>query len=435
MTVKSITYKSILFPCLSALCLSVGQKLHAQTNTSVYSMLGIGNIRADNYDYGSGMGGATSSLRDGRYILESNPASLPFLDDHFFAIELNGTFQSINYTGNAITEATRSNQSQFQRFAMATKFTPWWGGAWGLKQYSSSNYSLYGQKNIIGTSDYITTYYEGTGGLNEVYFSNGWRLGKNFSLGLKSAYIFGNMTQTEYMYTANYIGTQLNTANRLFYQGFNFTGGLQYQGNISDRVRLGLGVTATKKTTLTGDRSLSMSSGDPDNGAPTNIISDSSLGDTRFNLPDQLGGGISLTYDRTFTLASDYHYGKWEDVGNSTNGYNYGYNNSSQLSFGLSYAPRKVFMYNGQYVEMEKYRIQAGTYFNTEYVNMYGQQIMDKGVTLGVGLFSRRSSLSYLLNFQYGSRGTTVNNLIKENYFKIGVTLSYRDLWKKRRYN
>ncbi|SEA03188.1 hypothetical protein SAMN05192529_106142 [Arachidicoccus rhizosphaerae] len=435
MTVKSITYKSILFPCLSALCLSVGQKLHAQTNTSVYSMLGIGNIRTDNYDYGSGMGGATQSLRDGRYILESNPAALPFLDDHFFAIELNGTFQSINYTGNAIKTPIRSNQSQFQRFAMATKFTKWWGGAWGLKQYSSSNYSLYGEKNIIGTSDYITTYYEGTGGLNEVYFSNGWRLGNNFSLGLKSSYIFGNMTQTEYMYTANYIGTQLNTANRLFYQGFNFTGGLQYQGNISDKIRLGLGVTATKKTTLTGDRSLSMSSGDPDNGAPTNIIADSSLGNTKFSLPDQFGGGISLTYDRTFTLASDYRYGKWEDVGNSTNGYNYGYNNSSQLSFGLSYSPRKVFMYNGQYVEMEKYRLQAGAYFNTDYVNMYGQQILDKGVTLGLGVFSRRSSLSYLINFQYGSRGTTVNNLIKENYFKLGVTLSYRDLWKKRRYN
>lgn len=422
-------------PLLSAICFCTLGKLHAQSNISVYSMLGIGNIRQDNYDYGSGMGGATRSLRDGRYILESNPASLPYLDDHFFAIELNGSFESINYIGTPIKAPIRSNQSQFQRFTMATKLTKWWGAAWGLKQYSSSNYSLYGEKNIIGTSDYITTYYEGTGGINQVYFSNGLRLNKNFSLGLNSSYLFGNMTQTEYLYGANYIGNELNTANRLYYAGFNFTGGLQYQGNLSDKIRLGLGLTATKKATLKGDRSLSMSSGDPDNGAPTNIISDSTLGDTRFNLPDQIGGGLSLTYNRTFTIASDYQYGKWEDVGNSTNGYNYGYNNSSQLSFGMSYAPRKVLLYNGQYLEMEKFRLQAGAFFNTEYVNMYGQQIQDKGVSLGVGLFSKRSSLSYLISLQYGTRGTTTNNLIQENYFKLGVTLSYRDLWKKRRYN
>ena len=83
----------------------------------------------------------------------------------------------------------------------------------------------------------------------------------------------------------------------------------------------------------------------------------------------------------------------------------------------------------------EKYRLQPGAYFNTDYVNMYGQQILDKGVTLGLGVFSRRSSLSYLINFQYGSRGTTGNNLSKENYFKLGVFLAYGDLWKTRRYN
>lgn len=433
MTVKPIIYKSILFPCLSACCLCFSGHLYAQSNISVYSMLGIGNIRTDSYDYGSGMAGATISLRDGRYILDDNPASLPFLDDHYFAMELSGSFESINYTGDPITTPTRSNQAQFQRFAMATKLTKFWGASWGLKQFSSSNYSLYGQKNIIGTSDYITTYYEGTGGINQVFVSNGWSLGKHFSVGLISSYLFGNMTQTEYLYGENYVGSQLNTSNRLYYAGFYFTGGLQYQGKISDKLQLGVGMTASRKTTLKGDRSLSMSAGDPDEGSPTNIIADSSLGSTAFHIPDMLAGGVSFTYDKTFTLAGDYHYGKWADAGNSTNGYNYKYNNSSGLSIGMSYAPRKVFTYQGQYVEMEKYRLQAGFYLNHEYINMYGQQISDKGVSLGIGLFSKRSTLGYILNLQYGSRGTTLNNLIKENYFKIGITLSYRDLWKKRR--
>jgi hypothetical protein len=60
--------------------------------------------------------------------------------------------------------------------------------------------------------------------------------------------------------------------------------------------------------------------------------------------------------------------------------------------------------------------------------------LTNTGVTLGVGINGNptRSGLSYLLNFQFGTLGTTSNNLIKQNYMQVGFIIAYRDFWRPR---
>lgn len=416
------------------LILMVSEQGFGQNNTSPYSMLGIGNIRNEYFDYSSGMAGAAISLRSAQYILEANPASLGYLANHYFAMEVGTGFQSTKYSGDPLNGASvRSSQAQVQRFAMATKLTSFWGASVGLKQFSSSNYSLYGLKNILGTADYLNTFYEGSGGINQVYFSNGLRLGKNLSIGVNSSFLFGSMTQDETLNAQNYIGSQLNTSLQTYYSGFYFEGGLQYSAKLSNKLVLSMGAVAAHKTTLNGTKLLSLSSGDPNTAPATNIISDSTIGTSSFNLPNMIGGGVSVEYNRSLTFSADYRYQPWSQVNNNNGGNNYTYSNSSEFSFGLQYAPKKVIAYHEQLVEFQHYFMQAGTFLNNEYITIRGQQIKDAGLSLGFGVNSLRSSLSYLFSFQYGNRGTTLNNLIQENYYKVGITISYRDLWKKQR--
>ncbi len=48
--------------------------------------------------------------------------------------------------------------------------------------------------------------------------------------------------------------------------------------------------------------------------------------------------------------------------------------------------------------------------------------IKDMGVSLGIGMPFRSESRSYIdVGLEYGRRGTTKNNLISEDYFKISV--------------
>ena len=58
---------------------------------------------------------------------------------------------------------------------------------------------------------------------------------------------------------------------------------------------------------------------------------------------------------------------------------------------------------------------------------MFNKQINDAGFTLGAGINSRRSSMSYNLSFQYGVRGS--QTLVKEKYTGFTIGLSYKDFW------
>jgi hypothetical protein len=61
-----------------------------------------------------------------------------------------------------------------------------------------------------------------------------------------------------------------------------------------------------------------------------------------------------------------------------------------------------------------------------------GTPIDDIGGTLGVGVNSKRSPLSFMVVLQYGIRGTTDNNLLRENYMNLSFIFSMREFWYTR---
>ena len=76
----------------------------------------------------------------------------------------------------------------------------------------------------------------------------------------------------------------------------------------------------------------------------------------------------------------------------------------------------------------------AGFHFDQTYYNIYGESINKYGLTFGLGLPVTRSLTSFNVAFEVGTMGTIRNNLVKENYFNISVSMSINDRWfiKKR---
>ncbi|HEY0297948.1 MAG TPA: hypothetical protein VGB84_01890 [Arachidicoccus sp.] len=404
----------------------------SQTNTSPYSMLGIGDMVNRNFDRSAGMGGAGISLTSNRYIYDANPASIAFLSDRMLTMEVSGNLSVVNYRGEPLLNAsTTSSQFQVERFVMGLKVMPFWGLSFGLKQFSSSNYYFSQPQDVIGSIESIPATHDGSGGINQVYISNGFRIGRNFSVGLNSSYLFGHMKDEKDLLSSGIIGEQLNTTDLQYYTNFMFDAGLQYHAKISSKWQLGLGAVASNKTTLSGNHYLTLTQGDPNNALPTDIINDSVIGSSSFHIPFMYGGGVSLTYDDKLTFAADYKQQKWSNVTNSNSGFDYSFQNANQISGGIEYTKRKNEVYRNQIVPFDKYFFQLGGYYNEEYLTIRGQQLKDAGVTLGVGINSFQSGLGTMFNLRFGSRGTTNDNLIRENYFQIGVTLSYQSNWIK----
>ena len=155
--------------------------------------------------------------------------------------------------------------------------------------------------------------------------------------------------------------------------------------------------------------------------------------------------GASLAVGEGFEVSGQYAMQDWslykEVYGNKTN-YDT-LSNSSQMSLGVRYRPSKVFSQKS-FFERTQYRL--GFRYNETPLKYNGTALNEFGMSFGLGLPITRSSYSqsnytsvttFHVGVEYGSRGTTDNNLIKENFTNIFIGISIMpsrsDRWFRKR--
>jgi hypothetical protein len=399
--------------------------VHAQNNTSPYSIIGIGDLEKSTFDRTTGMGHAGIGLSSNRFFYQSNPASYSSLDEHFFYFEFATRFKSVTYSGSPITDIT-NNQStdlQFKKLALALKIKPRWAVSFGLLPFSSVNYSFNGKKTIQGSNLFTDANYLGTGSTNLAYIANSFTVSKNFSIGLQTSYLFGQIDETESLSTqltdsAIVTNRNISIGNPLVKLG------LQYKAKLSSKWGIALGATASTKTKLRANYSLLAKSGN------SVLIDNQYYKSNYFTLPVTYTGGIAANYKNAYTFALDYNYQGWKQLNYS--GVSYTLENSQRISGGFEYSKKGSYL-NQTY---EKYFLQTGLFYSNSYLRISGQQLKDYGITFGAGAELSRTALSGLAlqgALEIGNRGTTTNGLIKEAYTQFNVTISYRDFWFSRK--
>jgi hypothetical protein len=146
------------------------------------------------------------------------------------------------------------------------------------------------------------------------------------------------------------------------------------------------------------------------------------------------GAGLSLIYDNKLTFAADYKAQNWSSAQNTVSNGTYSFLNSHQINAGVEYTKKKniALPNTNTIVQFDKTFYQFGGYYGTEYLEMRGKQLANMGVTFGIGANSLKAGgFGYMFNLSIGTRGTTANQLIREDYFQLGVTITYLDLWSR----
>ncbi len=392
----------------------------AQNNVSPYSIVGIGEIEHSSFDRSTGMGGAGISLASARYLYNANPASYSKLDDHFISMEVTMRYKGVTYFGNGVNQTNNvSSDLSVEKLALAIKLKRNWGVSAGLLPYSSSNYSFTGSKNIIGTTTNTSTYYEGTGGLHQAYLANAISLSKNIRVGVQTTALFGQFNQKETMYlnALNITSNAVVSTNKMYINSFYGKAGIQYEGKLNKHWQLNLGAIALLQTKLNAEQTIVV---EQDSGT---LYTSSTIKDNYFTLPLTYGGGISLVHNNSLTISADYVQQQWSNI--QYKGLNYQLVNSNRIAAGIEYA-KKINYANTVY---EPYFLQAGMHYTNSYLKINNQQLNEYGITVGAGFNAKRSQLGYLFNMEFGSKGTTQNNLIKENYMKASFTILCREFW------
>ena len=179
--------KKILF-CILALYSPVSILIAQNTTNSPTSMFGLGEISTGEGGQYAGLGGAGIALRGSNFLNTANPASLTELTEQRFQIDagIMGSYQ--NYTQRGASN--HSVTGNLNNLSIGCRIIPRWYGAVFLAPVSSVGYAITLDQEIEGASgSTISSFFEGTGYLSKIGFSNAFLIGKNICHGLKVACI------------------------------------------------------------------------------------------------------------------------------------------------------------------------------------------------------------------------------------------------------
>lgn len=400
------------------------ENISAQDMNSPYSVYGIGDIDPGAYNRSSGMANTGLALKSSFYIIDNNPASITGLPRSFLTMSIATVGRSVKYKGDPI-DFTNADNGDFwiKRFGITVKLNNSWASSAGMKQFSKVNYKFNGTKTIEGYPVTFVTGYEGDGGLNEYYWTNAFSVGKHFSFGLQSSIIAGSINQTETLSDAT-LQSVIAVKRQDYFGQARFQTGALYSTALNKKWDLSLGGKFIPKIKMVSERTVTVAENE------SLIVQDEFIKYDRSYLPTTYAVGIALKKNKKNTYTFDYTYEDWSSLNITQKGMRMV--STNRFSGGVEFSKQQWI--NGQLVE--KRYFQAGVFYANSYLQIRDTPINEFGFTIGTGGPLGRSLL-YSLSAEFGTRGTTSNNLIKENYaqLSIGLSLSEYLFSKGRRYD
>ena len=416
----------------------------AQEGTSSpYSFYGIGSLKFKGTTENRAMGGL-SIYNDSIHMNFRNPAS--YVGKNLFSF--NNEARLVKFTvgiGHSDTKLETSNASDntttttFDYLGLNVPMGKF-GMGFGLIPHSSVGYKLESRNSI----DSIQYKYSGNGGLNKVFLGFGYLISDNISIGVDARYNFGNIQNNalEFLYDDEQLPLdyQAREINRSDLSGINYNLGISYNAVFNEKTQLVSSLTYSPGYNLKSKNKRTFASvivNDSGIEYPINEIEvdllSLDLEETDLKMPSKMSIGLGIGSIRNWFIGSEYTMIKSSvfssdllDIENAT------FEDSSILSIGGFYIPD----YNSFNKVWQRIVYRSGIYFEKTGLNINNQSIKEFGISFGLGipvgrLFSNLNSV-----VEIGRRGTTNENLVKENFVNFQLSLSLNDRWfVKRKYN
>ncbi len=412
---RKIVYAILLFSTIS---------FAQTTNSSPYSLFGIGEQARLKTVEEIGMGLMGGAL-DSEYQLSfTNPASYGSLQWTTYV------FSGGNRTNvvNDGEESQTSSAASLSYIGLGIPIRGNQGLVMGLQLNTAVGYGLVDQTfDDEGELIEVDRYY-GNGGTNRVFLGYGYKFPFDLSLGLEAAYIFGGIDNnvvnrrdgvqlaTQHITDSNVRGTTIKI-------------GAHYAPNITDRIRLKLGVAGELEYELSeeGDETV-FSAVNIDDGVirPIDTLYSNEYRAT-ITAPLKTTISAGIGENNKWFIGAEYAFqnplrfegGLYDEIDF------YRYESFSNISVGGFYLPKVNSI--SSYFNRVTYR--AGFHYQKTGLVVAETEIDEYGISFGLSLPIGLKLSNVNLGFEMGKRGTTDNNLIEENFYNFRLSLSLNDKW------
>ncbi|MCF2873525.1 MULTISPECIES: hypothetical protein [unclassified Tenacibaculum] len=401
----------------------------AQRNSaSPYSYFGIGeSFEAVTVEQAS-MGGIGVALKNTRRLNFTNPASNADIRTATYGIGGSLSFLTIKEGSQSQT----GNSTNLRYIALGFPVGKKAGLSLGLQPFSSVGYSLLDNQDPNNV-----TLFRGEGGASKIYASFGMYAFEGLSLGIEAGFIFGNLTNSVLNQRTN-VAFSTKQEEKTSLRGGQFKFGAQYKRELKNGLNLYSGASVTVESDLSAngsERMYSLVFSNAGQEIPKDELYNRTVnGDLNVPLKSVFGFGLGKENKWYVGVNQQFQSALSTSSAIIANGGAYKYESSNKFSLGGFYIPKinSISSYWDRVVYRAGLRIEnTGLQVKT---NNQFTSINDFGINVGLGLPLPRQVSNLNIGFEYGQKGTTSNNLIKENYFNIRLSLSLNDInWFKKR--
>lgn len=418
-------------------CFSFLANTFAQNEiSSPYSRYGIGIVNNNTNAISSAMGGVSYAMQSNNFINFRNPASYVAFDSLSFIGDISFGANSSRLRTAELRQNGATGRLNY--ISIGLPVTKHWRTSIGVLPFSDRGFNITTTGHTASASNLdfefnnagnVNYTYEGDGGMMQLYWGNAFKICKGLSIGLNVSYIFGTLASSRYeefegsnLY--NYAIDQRDHADGIYLQG-----GLQYLADINENHRIGFGVVYENSAYVWVKRNLITYQ-------YTNAYSSVVTYDTAYTergvkgnmrIPQSVGAGLSYVYKQKLTIGADVTWQNWKNYHNM--GASDSLKNNTIIALGMQFIPDPLSGKFGKNIA-----IRLGAKYQTGYIQLKNTPISDFSVSFGLGLpfktFSSKCSINLML--EYGQFGTLKNNLIRQDYLKVGINVILVEKWYQR---
>jgi hypothetical protein len=411
-----------LFILLTVLAhIAIGQ---IQVN-SPYTRFGVGNIVEKGLNPRTfGMGGLTYGIQMRDLVNPANPASYMAFDSSTFIFDAGIFGMGVNLQTDKLTQS--STYISLSHLLFGFPVTNWWKTSVGVLPFSYVGYDIHNTEYLDGITT-VANYFNGSGGYNQLYWGNAFRLGKKLSIGINIKYLFGTIDKVRAINFPD--STEMkNTFIKSSVTASDIYGdiGIQYKTKIGDKMDLVVGGVFGPQVNIRTRGSLLTTTyfGDIYNFIYTRdtiVFEDDKPGS--FVMPIRTGAGFSLGMPNHWLAGFDFTWQNWEKY--KIYGVSDSLKNLWTIAVGGQYIPN--YRSISSYFQRVTYRF--GFHYTKTPLYLKEQQISEFGISFGLTLPIRKTRSTINASMEVGRKGTTVNGLIQENYIRFTLGVNIFENW------
>ncbi len=395
--------------------------LYSQIATSShYSRFGLGELYVQGNPIYNSLSNATSAINNTKTINPGNPASYSSFTSKSFLLSTGGWHQTTKMENNTSEQIVNNNG--FSHFIMGFPISEKVGFSAGIIPFSSIGYNI--NTSLNESINVQSANYSGDGGISKIYFGSAYKLSDELSIGLNASYLFGSLNRRKELVYQD--GTFFNSRSnsKISLKGYIYELGVMFKKLLNDNEEYAIGLSAYNNTSVSANKTELLESFRY--VGVTELVKDTFVNTTQYGqifLPRSINVGVSYMKDKKWLLLANYNIQDWsnykifDEEGDLEN--------SQTFSSGIEYTPD----YNSftDYYKTINYRL--GISYKMYPLKFNDYQLEEKSLSFGFGLPYKKSATKYDIYCVLGIRGTTNKNLIEENFFRIGLAISYYDTW------